>query len=73
MTDTLAARARRLGLRPQLLQQRKKRGWAEHDLETPPLPANHSVNKARPTKRTHPWRVWMPGRYSRADAVERGQ
>lgn len=52
---SLTARAIAAGLWPSTVHQRKRSGWLECDLLTPPLPRNHCVNKRRPA-RSHPWR-----------------
>ena len=54
-------------IRPDTIRKRKRSGWSDCDLLTPPLPANHTVNKARVAKPDHPWKTWAPGRFSRAD------
>jgi hypothetical protein len=72
MNDILERAAAR-GLSASTVIKRIRSGWIEADLLTPVQPPTHSHKARTPAAKTHPWKTWKPGRYSRRDRRERGQ
>lgn len=72
MTD-IAALAASAGLSEATLRKRIRAGWIAADLLTPVQPPSHPHKARTVAKRTHPWKAWAPGRFSRRDHLARGQ
>ena len=69
----VAVLAASAGLSESTLRKRIRAGWIEADLLTPVQPTSHPFKARTVHKRTHPWKTWAPGRFSRRDHLARGQ
>jgi hypothetical protein len=73
MNPKLRARALAAGLSIDSVRKRIASGWIEADLLVPPQPPANRRKSRHAAKKSHPWKVWMPGRFSRSDKQARGQ